>query len=153
MAIAVFVCLLEEYDSKVQNKFIGRQIMACKPFLFIIIIIASPRVQFCLSCYCCFFRCRNHFDKVFVRAVPVEIIKSVTAAKYNSSIFFIPLYGTATRQTSVRHWYSSMLSNLTVVYTALFYYSTVTETTIFFGEKGSSNIYREKRKNIKCLNR
>ena len=63
-----------------------------------------------------FFRCRNHFDKVVVRAVPVEIIKSVTAAKYNSSLIFIPLYGTATRQTSVEHWYSSMLSNLTVVY-------------------------------------
>lgn len=91
-----------------------------------------------------FFRCRNHFDKVFVRAVPVEIIKSVTTAKYNSSLFFIPLYGTATRQTSVRHWYSSMLSNLTVVYTALFYRNR--NHNLVWGERFFGHLQRKKKK-------
>ena len=71
-----------------------------KSFLFI--IIASAGVRSCL--FCCFFWRRNNFDKVSVRAVPVKIIKSVTAAKYNSSLLFIPAHGTATAtgQTSLR---------------------------------------------------
>src|SRR5215211_8193109 len=100
--------------------------MACSLFflLLLLLLLLLSHLQkrdSVFSATVAFFRCRNHFDKVFVCAFPVEIIKSVTAAKYNSSLFFIPPYCTTTRQTSVRHWYSSMLSNLTVVYTALFY--------------------------------
>jgi hypothetical protein len=42
----------------------------------------------------------------------------MTAAKYKGSSFFIPLHGTAARKISVRHLYSSVLSNLTVLGTS-----------------------------------
>ena len=87
----------------------------CK-FLFIITITILSHLQerdsICLSL---FYRSGNHFDKVSICAVPVEVIKSVTAAKYKGSPIFIPLHGTAARQISVRHLYASVLSNLRVV--------------------------------------
>jgi hypothetical protein len=71
----------------------------------------------------------------------------MTAAKYNSSLFFVPLYGTAARQTSVRHWYSSMLSNLTIVRTALFYCNR--NHNLLWGGGEVLEIFTEtKRKNI-----
>jgi hypothetical protein len=66
--------------------------MTRKPFLLLLLLLSHLQERDSVfPATVAFFRCRNYFDKVFVRAVPVEIIKSVTAAKYNSSLFFIPL--------------------------------------------------------------
>ena len=68
-----------------------------------------------VCCLAISFWCSDHFDKISICAVPVKIVKGMTTAKCNRGPLVIPLYCTSTGEISVRHSYSSVLSNLTVV--------------------------------------
>lgn len=102
---------LQEGNVKGQDK---NDAMSLRIFLLVII---SLHLKECNS-VCCLavsFRRSDDFDKISICTIPVKIVKGMTTAKYNGGTLIIPLHCTSTGQISVRHSYSSLVSNLTVV--------------------------------------
>src|SRR5918997_115471 len=91
------LCLcMQDYNSKEQNKY---AMLYRSVLLLSLLLLLLSHLQECnpILLAASFFGCDDKFNKVSVCAVPVIIIKSMTAAKTKRSSFFIPLHGTAAR--------------------------------------------------------
>ena len=93
--LSLFLCM-QDYNSKEQNKYamLYRSVLLLSSLLLLLLSHLQECNPILLAA---FFGCDDKFNKVSVCAVPVKIIKSMTAAKCKGSSFFIPLHGTAAR--------------------------------------------------------
>src|SRR5688572_26604568 len=81
--LSLFLCM-QDYNSKEQNKYA----MLYRSVLLLSLLLLLSHLQECNPILlAAFFGCDDKFNKVSVCAVPVKIIKSMTAAKCKGSSF------------------------------------------------------------------